>query len=205
MIVTGSLLLTSMGAAYAYHDEGGDDDHGRDQPCPVEYFNGIPLDTEFGPGTEAITHCLKTRHHAKVVIAVDSTHPMNKDGVVNKSKATFLSNIELMIANYEQVHHMEIGKDVKIIVVASSSGGLLMTKRHKAFGLDPVTGEPNPNPFVSLVERGLEEGFKFYLCQMAARELGIKTDNVIPGVEFVTGGHIAVADLQMLGYALIKP
>ncbi|MFO8024678.1 DsrE family protein [Thiohalophilus sp.] len=44
---------------------------------------------------------------------------------------------------------------------------------------------------------------KFYLCQMASQMPGIKKANKIDGVTFVPGGHIAVADFQMDGYALI--
>jgi hypothetical protein len=28
--------------------------------------------------------------------------------------------------------------------------------------------------------------------------------NMIPGIQFVPGGHITVADFQMMGYALIS-
>ncbi len=189
--------------AWAYHDGHGNETKGSNE-CPVEFYNGVPMDTEFGPGTQEITHCLQVRHHAKVVVAVDSAHPADKNGVVKKDKATFLSNVDLMIANYEQVHGMRIGKDIDIVVVASSSGGLLLTKAHKAWGVD-ANGTPLPNPFAEFVKKGIAAGMKFYLCQMAARELGIKRDNILDGVEMVPGGHIAVADLQMLGYALIKP
>lgn len=199
------ILLIASTTAFAYHEK--EDEHGighDNKACPVEFYNGIPMDVEFGPGTQEITHCLQKRHDAKVVVSVDTTHPTVKSGAINPLKATFLSNVDLMIANYEQVHGMKIGKDIDVAVVASSSGALLMTKRHKAWGVDAL-GNPLPNPFAALVQKGIDAGMKFYLCQMAARELGIKTDNVLDGVEQVPGGQIAVGDLQLMGYALIKP
>jgi intracellular sulfur oxidation DsrE/DsrF family protein len=69
--------------------------------------------------------------------------------------------------------------------------------------MKPVPGKTCSNPFRHLVERGMEIGIKFYVCQMASRVLGITMNNKIPGVMFVPGGHIAVADFQMDGYALI--
>lgn len=205
-----AFYLTGMLAALVFNttaqaDRENDDDRSKgDMACPVEYYNGIPMDVEFGPGTQEITHCLQVRHKAKVVVAIDNTHPTDKNGITKKDKATFLSNVDLMIKNYEQVHGMKIGKDIKVAVVGSASGALLLTKTHKAWGIDAL-GHPMPNPFAALVQKGIDAGMKFYLCQMAARELGIKRDTVLDGVAMVPGGHIAVADLQMRGYALIKP
>ena len=200
--VVGFAVLVPV--ANAYHaGAGGEKEHGS-QACPVAYLNGVPLDVEFGAGSEAITHCVAKRHEAKLVVSVESAFPADINGVVNKNKATFLSNIDKMIDNYEIVNGMQIGKDIDIVVVMSSSGAALLTKAHKSFGLD-VYGNPNPNPYAALVAKGIAKGMKFYLCQMAARELGIKRSNMLDGVEFVTGGQIAVADLQQLGYAMLKP
>ncbi len=201
--LTGLFAALAFGNGAQSHEN--DNDHGKgDTACPVEYYNGIPMDVEFGPGTQEITHCLQVRHNAKVVISMDATHPKGKNGLARTDKATFLSNVDFMIANYEQVHGMKIGKDIKVVVVGSSSGALLLTKAHKAWGVDAL-GQALPNPFAALVQKGIDAGMKFYLCQMAARELGIKRDNTLDGVEMVPGGHIAVADLQMRGYALIIP
>ena len=204
--------------------------------CPVNYFDapydkntpngpvtvvppvgGLTIDEEFGEGSEAITRCLKKRKNAKVVISINGAHPSDKNGNAQLSKARFLSNIEYMRENYEDVHDMKIGEDVKVVAVAASSGALLLTTQHPAWARaktddsEPTcmgnetrfSGKTCPNPFKHLVERAQEIGVKFYLCQMASRVLSIKKPNVIPGVKFVPGAHIAVADYQLLGYALI--
>lgn len=192
------LVITSLVFAHA---ASADNDGAR--PCPVVPYDGVTsMDAEFGVGAEAITHCLKTRKHAKVVVSVDHTFFINAFGVVQKNRATFLSNIDHMVRNFENVHGMTIGEDVDVVVVFSESGAVLATTQHAVF--NQANGNP-VNPFVSLVEHGLQKGMKFYLCQTAARNLGITMATMIPGVKFVPGGHIAVADFQMQGYALIQP
>lgn len=225
MYLKGSLALLGllMGGQAAYA--------GHHQECPVGDFNqpyvmangnliddpnvlNLTMDEEFGAGTQAITHCLSHRKKAKVVVAINGAHPTNKNGVTETDKARFLSNIEYMRENYEDVHGMKIGEDVKVIAVASNSGALLMTTHHPAWMRDaaegdpacpmkPVAGKTCSNPFRPLVERAQQIGVKFYLCQMASRVLGIKKAYKIDGVQFVPGGHIAVADFQMDGYSLI--
>ena len=204
--------------------------------CPEKYFDapyekntpngsviivpplgGLAIDEEFGAGSEEMTMCLKKRSNAKVVVSINGAHPSNKSGNARLNKARFLSNIEYFRENYEDVHNMKIGEDVKVVAIAASSGALLLTTQHPAWVRDKVEGtEPTcmgnetrfsgktcSNPFQHLVKRAQEIGVKFYLCQMASRILSIKKPNVIPGVKFVPGAHIAVADYQLKGYALI--
>lgn len=174
------------------------------QPCPETPYNGTTsMDDEFGYGAQAITRCLQVRRHAKVVVSVDHAFFVNAFGAAQTNRATFLSNIHHMVANYENVHGMTIGKDVEVVVVFSESGAVLAATHHPVFA--QASGGNPANPFAGLVEYGLEKGFKFYLCQTAARNLNINMTNKIPGVQFVPGGHIAVADFQLQGYALIQP
>lgn len=227
-----SLCLLMLGAGLSQQALADPDHHPRNNyPCPYGYFdqpyvmaNGTvvddplvlnrTIDEEFGAGSEAETHCLSHRKHAKVVVAINGAHPLDKNGIAQTQNARFLSNIEYMRENYEDMHNMKIGQDIKVIAVASNSGALLMTTHHPAWQRAKAAGDPdcpmipNPaitcaNPFRHLVERAQEIGVKFYLCQMASRVLGIKKGNKIPDVEFVPGGHIAVADFQMDGYSLI--
>ena len=207
-----------------------------DYNCPENYFDaayekntpngpvivtppagGLTIDEEFGVGSEAITRCLKKRKNVKVVVSINGAHPSGKNGNIRLNKARFLSNIEYFRENYEDVHNMKIGEDVKVAAVAASSGALLMTTEHPAWARvktdeaeptcmgneDRFAGKTCTNPFKDLVVRAQEIGVKFYLCQMASRTLGIKKATVIQGVKFVPGAHIAVADYQQAGYALI--
>jgi intracellular sulfur oxidation DsrE/DsrF family protein len=173
-------------------------------PCPVLPYDGAtPMDNEFGLGSQDMTQCLRERHHAKVVISVSHPFAYNAFGQYQKAKATFLSNLDHLTRNYENVHGMTIGKDVEVAVVFLESGGVLASTQHSVFAT--ANGGDPTNPFVSLVNAAREKGIKLYLCQTAARNLGITRANMIPGIEFVPGGHIAVADFQMQGYAVINP
>lgn len=204
--------------------------------CPENYFDapfekntpngpvivtpppgGLTMDEEFGEGTQAITRCIKKRTNARVVVSINGAHPSDKNGNININKARFLSNIEYFRENYEDVHNMKIGDDVKVVAVAASSGALLLTTEHPAWVRSKASdteltcmgdenrfaGKTCTNPFKEMVVRAQQIGVEFYICQMASRTLGIKKPKVIPGVKFVPGAHLAVADFQQIGYALI--
>ena len=173
-------------------------------PCPVLPYDGVTsMDNEFGLGSQDMTLCLRERHHAKVVISVSHPFFYNAFGQYQKGRATFLSNLDHLTRNYENVHGMKVGKDVEIAVVFLESGGVLAATQNGVFA-QANNGDPT-NPFIHLVEAAMAKGIKLYLCQTAARNLGITRANLIPGIEFVPGGHIAVADFQMQGYAVINP
>lgn len=185
-----------------------DDNHAKSnpKPCPVlPYWDDETrtMDNEFGYGSQDMTQCLRVRHHAKVVISVSHPFFFNHKGEYQKNRATFLSNLDHLTRNYERVHGMTIGKDVEVVVVLLETGGILASTGHPFFA--QVNGGVATNPFVQQVQDAQAKGIKFYLCQTAARNLGITRANLLPGIEFVPGGHIAVADFQMQGYAVINP
>jgi intracellular sulfur oxidation DsrE/DsrF family protein len=173
------------------------------QPCPVEPYGALSMDQEFGTGAQDITLCNRVRHGAKVVVSVGHPFLIGPTGQPNRSSARYFSNLDHMIANYEKVHGMTIGKDVEVAVVLLESGGALAATSHAIF--NPVAGGPAvANPFIALVQQAMAAGVKVYLCQTAARSLGINMSNMIPGIQMVPGGHISVADFQLQGYALIN-
>lgn len=173
-------------------------------PCPVLPYDGVtPMDDEFGLGTQDMTQCLRARHNAKVVISVSHPFFFNAFGQAVTSRATFLSNLDHLTRNYENVHGMTIGKDVDVVVVLLESGGVLAATQHGVFA--QANNGDATNPFVQKLKDAQAKGIKFYLCQTAARNLGITRANMIPGINFVPGGHIAVADFQLQGYAVINP
>jgi len=197
-------------------------------PCPVnpanpayaDYPASIAIDAEFGPGAQAITQCLKNRTKVKVVVRVDNAFMTDAFGAARFNAPLFLTNIEKMITEYEITHAMKIGEDIDIRVVFSGTGAVLATTSHSIFtgaamrwnaeiaagkhGGSPMYVGPE-NPYISVVERGLAKGMKFYLCQEASRSLGITMANKIPGINFVPAAHAATADFQMDGYAIIIP
>lgn len=173
------------------------------KPCPVAPYGVLSMDDEFGAGAQAITQCNLVRHNAKVVVSVGHPFLIGPTGAANRASARFFSNLDHMVKNYEQVHGMVMGKDVEVVVVLVESGGALAATSHAIF--NPTAGGPAmPNTFIPLVQQAMAKGIKIYMCQTAARSLGINMSNMIPGIQFVPGGHITVADFQMMGYALIS-
>ena len=179
------------------------------------YTTDTVIDAEFGPGAQEITQCMNNRKEAKIVVRVDHTFMQDAFGAPRLNKPLFLANIDKMINQYENTHGMKIGEEVDIKVVFSGSGALLATTGHPVFaGAAMKWNAANPgapmtvspaNPYVDALQRGMDAGIKFYLCQEASRTIGITMDNKIPGINFVPAAHAATADFQMDGYAIVIP
>ena len=189
-------------------------------------LTGVPadqvIDAEFGPGAQEITQCLKKRNNVKLVVRVDDTFRRDPFGNTRLNKATYLSSIDKMINQYENTHGMKIGTDVDIVVIFSGTGAILATKGHKVFAgaakkwnaanadaiaagtATAMTVSP-VNPYASQIQKGIDAGIKFYLCQEASRTIGISMKNKLPGINFVPAAHAATADFIQDGYAIILP
>lgn len=199
-----SILQLALGALMFTQLAAGAGTISTPQDCPVIPYDGTTaIDDEFGFGAQAITKCYKVRDHARVVISIGHPFLTRANGVVDRTSGRFFSQLDHLIKNYENVHGMMIGKDVEVVVVLLESGGALAATQHATF--NPIAGgAPMANPFVPMIEQAMNKGIKIYLCQVAARNLGINMTNKIPGIGFVPGGHGAVADFQLQGYALMS-
>lgn len=179
-----------------------DDDAGNNA-CPVGLVpaaNGQTLDQEFGPGTAAITRCIKKRHRVKVVIQINNyCQTMVGTACV---RAYALENISNMLDDYQYTDGMVPGRDFEIVAVAHGPGGRLMLKNNPAL-----------NPFQAQVEGLIQRGVKFYFCQNTVRAFvqngslpaGNVTANIIDGVQYATAGLTAIADFESLGYTYVQP
>lgn len=168
--------------------------------CPVGLVKNLTLDVEFGNGTSEVTRCIEKRNNLKLVIQVSELYTLGIDGLPDKTRPYALGNIENIIKDYEITHGLQRG-DYEIVAVILGPGAILGLNNkaiipHKNAGL---------NIFQAKVEALMKDGVKFYMCQNTARNMGIKIDQIIPGVEFATAGFSAIADLQMRGYTLIHP
>lgn len=174
-------------------------DHGTNgnNACPVGLVSGMPLDTEFGSGTSAITHCLERRHGVKLVLQINQ---YCLDNVPNSqcTRPFGLIHVANMLDDYEITHGMVAGRDYEFVVVAHTGGGPLMLKT---------------SPYAGQVEALMARGVKFYMCQNATRALvrsgvlplGNATAYIIDGVEYVTAGLTAVVDFTERGYRYVQP
>jgi intracellular sulfur oxidation DsrE/DsrF family protein len=174
-----------------------DDDSRDNTTCPVGLVSGMTLDTEFGSGTSAITHCLTRRHDVRLVLQINQ---YCLDNVPNSqcTRPFGLIHLTNMIDDYEITNGMVAGRDYQIVVVAHTAGGALMVKG---------------NPFEGQVKTLMARGVKFYICQNATRALirsgvlppGNATANIIDGVEYVTAGVTAIVDFEARGYQYVQP
>ncbi len=174
-----------------------DKDQRGARTCPVGLVNGMTLDTEFGPGTAALTHCLERRHDVRLVLQVNQ---YCLDNVPNAQcvRPFGLIHAANMVDDYEITHGMAAGRDYDFVIVAHTGGGPLMLKE---------------SPFAEQVRGLMARGVKFYMCQNATRALirsgalpsGDATSHLIEGVEYVTAGLTAVADFEKRGYQYVQP
>jgi intracellular sulfur oxidation DsrE/DsrF family protein len=192
-----SMLFLSLNSTQAIADR--DDDH-QNRECTVGLVTGMSLDQEFGPGSANITHCLQRRAHVKLVVQANQ---FCMDNVSNPecTRPFALLNLFKMIDDFEITHGMKPGRNYEMAVIAHTKGGPLMLK------------DETINQFRGHVERLLDKGVKFYLCQNATRAMvrngllpaGDATANIIDGVEYVTAGITAVTDFQYQGYLYVQP
>jgi intracellular sulfur oxidation DsrE/DsrF family protein len=182
-------LMLAASANYAIADD--DDRHG-DKACPVGLVSGLDLDTEFGPGTAALTKCLDKRHDVKLVIQINQAPPFA------------LGNIQNVIDDYEITHGMKPGRDYQIAAIVHSAGGMTVVK-------NGTNGRSNPAE--AQVRALIAKGVKFYFCQNTTRgyirqgilTAGMATSQIIEGVEYTTAGISALADFQSRGWKYVQP
>lgn len=189
------LFFFMLPAANAIADD--DNNNGR---CPVGLVSGMTLDEEFGAGSAQITHCLKRRSHVKLVIQANE-FCMDRVANAECTRPYALLNLVKMIEDFEITHGMKPGRDYEMAVIAHTKGGPLMLK------------DETVNQFRGNVEKLMQKGVKFYLCQNATRAMirtgllpaGDATANIIDGVKYVTAGITAVTDFQYQGYVYVQP
>jgi len=191
---------------------------GGNTECPVKSFDkdagGVELtpDQKFGDGTSEIMNCVKSRTNVKMVIQdnafcrdavadADCGDPTYANGnLTGAGRAYALAQAYSIIRDYEVTHGMRPGVDYEIAIVAHGTGGKHM--------LDMPFNKYKDN-VVDLMNKGV----KFYFCMNTVRSFMKKgmfngttpTAKLIPGVEYVTGGLTAIADLQKQGYVYIQP
>lgn len=197
-----------------------DDDHKKkgNNECPVGLVSGMSLDDEFGPGTQALTNCIKKRHDVKMVVQINQfcTNTANCAG-----SPYGLGNIRNILDDYEVTHGMKPGKDYEMVVVLHSPGGRMALKDVglNADGVE-VSGR---NPFEGTIKGLMARGVKFYFCQNTTRAFlnqpgasitslpkylltgKSATDQMIEGMEYTTAGLTSIADFQARDYQYIQP
>jgi len=153
------------------------------------------LTKEFGPGIAGKTQCVQEKKAIKIVMQVNQYCGKKTD---EKCVAPHgFRNIPSMIKNYTKTN--AIPRDqIDIALVVHGGGGKLLLKG---------------NPFEQQVKFALENGVKVYFCQETMRSFikkglipaGKAEEALIDGIEYVTGGLLALVDFQRQGYMYIQP
>ncbi len=203
--------------------------------CPVGLVNEMTLDEEFGEGTSEVTTCLDKREEIKIVVQLNkscrdsyATHPVGNNGkptgevsrvvnnIANCSRPYALGNLVNMLNDYTITNGIS-SEDIDIKVIVHSGGGFLLLKNEGFDGNgNMVTGR---NKFQKNVADLMARGVEFYFCQNTTRGFinngtlpgaddmieGGATAQLIEGVEYVTAGVTAIADLQEQGYKYVQP
>lgn len=220
-----SIAFCSLALASPAH---ADDDHQyskKTDECPVAVLPGSPgtpettLNEEFGQGTSDLTTCLSNRNKVRIVMQINKScrdSYVSGDKVVNNvalcaaNRPYGLGNLKNMVKDLKITNGIDPA-DIDIKVVVHSGGGYLLLNDS---GFD---GDGNylsgRNKFQGDVEFLMSEGVRFYFCQNTTRGFvnngtlpaGDATAQLIPGVEYVTAGVTAIADLQKQGYKYIQP
>jgi len=195
-LMLAGLLAVSLTSAPVFADDDGDENDANGGPCPTVSFNGLTLDEEFGAGAANMTRCLENRKKVKIVMQVN-----NYCGKTNATGACVapygLRNVPSIIRDYVNTHGIARDElDLRVIV-------------HGPGGKHVLKG----SQFEANVKGVIAAGVPVYFCQNTVRSfmnsglipVGAASTAVIDGVQFVTGGLTALADLQEEGFMYIQP
>lgn len=161
--------------------------------CPVGLLSGLSFDDEFGPGASNATRCLERRHNLRVAVQINQLYN------TGTTQPYALGNITNLLNDYEVTHGLRIGHDYEVVVVVHGPGGPMVLNN------DAATPNANFNPFQSQIEQLIAKGVDIYVCMNTARNLGAKTDQLIPGVQYVPSGVSTIVDFQNMGYVYLQP
>lgn len=152
-------------------------------------------DAKFGPGSGAMTECLRVRDDLQIVAAFNGNAVNATNG-----EAQQVLNVRNIYNDYTRNYGMSNSEDFRIVVVGYAAGArwLLNDTAHMAtYGV--------ANPSADIVLDLIDKGVKFYMCQNTMAGQGWIKDSLLPGVDMVPAGVTAVIDFQNRGYSYLNP
>ena len=93
-------------------------------------------------------------------------------------------------------NHLEVNPQAKIVVVAHARGVDYLMKGAK---------DENGNRFEDIVERLMQQGVRFNVCEITLRNRKLLKDQFVADASFVPSGVAEISRLQHQGYSYIKP
>jgi|WetSurMetagenome_2_1015567.scaffolds.fasta_scaffold148795_1 intracellular sulfur oxidation DsrE/DsrF family protein len=194
LVLLAGMISTTAAFADDYnpYKKGGD--------CPTTYLYGADgtsgIELEFGGGSSAITTCIAKKKDIRIVLNMSS-------GVTGGNGVNqVLNNADNMLLNYSNIWGINEGKDLQFKIVAHFQGARFLlnnTKYNALYG----TNNPSGAKVADLMTRGVH----FYMCQTTMRNQNPKWQkaDLIPGVEMVPAGVIALVDFSSTGWTVITP
>ncbi len=164
------------------------------------YYMGETLD-----GTQQasdLTTCIKKTNGIKVVLNFSSATP-GPNG-----KPQLLNNATNMLDNYDHIWGVTPDKGLKMNIVAHFQGAKYLVREGTLSNGKTVWADSSPgndNPEGDRIATLISQGVHIYMCQTSMRANGWKAEDLLPGVEMVPAGVIALADFAQDGWAVITP
>ncbi|HLP41523.1 MAG TPA: DsrE family protein [Fibrobacteria bacterium] len=121
-------------------------------------------------------------HRQKVVYHVDEA---------TKFKLV-LGNVQNHINAFSTLH-----EDLEIIVLANGEGYGFLLNEGNSLGY--------ANPWIAKVQSLIDQGVYFEMCNNTMKAYNIQPTDLLPGVHIVPAGVATLTELQMRGYAYLKP
>lgn len=165
------------------------------ESCPTQAI--ADMEAEFGAGTSTRTTCLQNTKEIKILLAWNSSVINKRSGAGHQPHST-----RQMLQNYTNMYGLSASKARDMIVVGYGPGGRwLLTDDAYNLKYGVTTG----NPSRTAVEFLLSFGVQVFMCQNTMRGNGWVSADLLPGVEMVPAGVVAVIDFASLGYMYAAP
>lgn len=169
-------------------------DHSR-TTCPSSV--ALEIESQFGPGSAAMTECLAKRRYIKVVAAWNNDDLNARSGISQQ-----VVNINNMVSDYAK-YGIALDEDNKIVAIGYGLGARWLLK--DAAYVAKVDSTAPGNPSRAAVEALLAKGVRVLMCQNTMRGSGYTVDDLIEGISMVPAGVTAVVDYEKRNYKYLVP
>lgn len=163
--------------------------------CPSQAV--ADMNAQFGASTSTLTTCLQNLNKIKVVIAWNDAVLNKRSGAGQQAHST-----RQMIQNYTGMYNLEPSRHHDMLVVGYGAGGRWLLNDE---AYNRVYGVTTGNPTRTAVEYLQTMNIRVFMCQNTMRGNGWVSQDLLPGVEMVPAGVVAVIDFASLGYLYAAP
>lgn len=179
----------------AFNVEANNEQNHSRTACPPSVV--LEIESQFGPGSAAMTECLAKRGYIKVVAAWNNDDLNARSGISQQ-----VVNINNMVSDYAK-YGIVLDEDNKIVAIGYGLGARWLLK--DAAYVAKVDATAAGNPSRAAVEGLLAKGVRVFMCQNTMRGAGYTVDDLIEGISMVPAGVTAVVDYEKRNYKYLVP